>query len=214
MDATPNLPCIDSNSSTAMSVLIPHSTGTAIKDRLAYELRDFAERSGVAPSVSREQSIRRRPKRRPVQTDFEELRQHEAFDGAQRVATGCITADDQVWLSKAFTAFLAADGSLPLERCLGLPRNYYALRRAGRDRWLRRAWTSLNDLSPWRRSEKLAAAIRDFRSRQWVRWHTLDDAPAHASKLEAALFRAFQSSEHIPSTAMQLHNIAYHRRHS
>ena len=122
---------------------------------------------------------------------------------------------DIAWLSKGFSAFLAAGGALSLERCLGLPRNTTAVRRAYRDYWLRRAWESFgHELSPWRRSEKLANAVRDFHSRRWVRWRTLRAAPALATELEAALFYAFRSVESVPRTAMQLHNIATHRRHS
>jgi hypothetical protein len=139
----------------------------------------------------------------------------EEFDRALRVANGRVDADDIAWLSKGFGAYLAAGGALPLERCLGLPRNDCALRRACRDYWLRRAWKAFEEeLSPWRRSQKLAAAVRDFQSRQWLRWRTLQEAPPLAGELEVALFQAFRSSERVPHTAMQLHNIANHRRHS
>jgi hypothetical protein len=104
---------------------------------------------------------------------------------------------------------------LPLERCLGLPRNNCALRRACRDYWLRRAWQALDDdLSPWRRSEKLAAAVRKFRMGLWERWRTLERAPTLASAMELALYEAFRAWERVPQTAMQLHNIAHHKRHS
>ena len=103
------------------------------------------------------------------------------------------------WLSKGFSAFLAAGGALPLERCLGLPRNDCALRRACRDYWLRRAWQALDDdLSPWRRSEKLAAVVRKFRMGRWVQWRTLEDAPILANEVELAVFEAFRSSERVP----------------
>jgi hypothetical protein len=139
----------------------------------------------------------------------------ESFDRAQRVASGRPEAGDVAWLSKGFSAFLAAGGALSLERCLGLPRNTTAVRRAHRDYWLREAWKSFGkEQSPWRRSEKLAIAVRDFQSRRWVRWRTLRAAPALATELEAALFQAFRSTESVPHTAMQLHNIAHHRRHS
>jgi len=139
----------------------------------------------------------------------------EGFERAQRVASGRPTAADIAWLGKGFSAFLAAGGALPMERCLGLPRNDCALRRACRDYWLRRAWKALDDdLSPWRRSEKLATVVRNFRSRQWVRWRALDVAPKSATDVEFALFQAFHSSERVPETAMQLHNIAHYRRHS
>ena len=139
----------------------------------------------------------------------------EEFERAQRVASGQIGAQDLDWLSKGFAAFLANGGALPLERCLRLPWKDGALRRACRDYWLRRAWKIVAaDLSPWRRSEMLAVAVRGFSSRQWTRWRGLQSAPGEATEVEAALFRAFRACDRVPSTAMQLHNIAHHRRHS
>ena len=138
-----------------------------------------------------------------------------SFDRAQRVASGRAEAGDVAWLSKGFSAFLAAGGAVSLERCLGLPHNTTAVRRAQRDYWLRQAWKSFGEeLSPWRRSAKLATAVRDFQSRRWIRWRTLRAVPALATELEAALFQAFRSTETVPYSAMQLHNIAKHRRHS
>lgn len=139
----------------------------------------------------------------------------QGFERAQRVAVGRVEADEVAWLKKGFSAFLAAGGALPLERCLGLPRNDCALRRTCRDYWLRRAWNALSEeLSPWRRSERLAMLIRNFRTRYWGRWRLLDEPPKIASDVERSLFHAFRSSERVPQTAMQLHNIATHRRHS
>jgi hypothetical protein len=139
----------------------------------------------------------------------------EEFERAQRVASGHIGAEDLDWLSKGFAAFLANGGALPLERCLRLPWKDGALRRACRDYWLRRAWKQAGtELSPWRRSEVLAAAVRSFANRQWVRWRGLQAIPAGAGELEEALFHAFRACDRIPTTAMQLHNIAHHRRHT
>jgi hypothetical protein len=139
---------------------------------------------------------------------------HEEFERAQRVASGHVGAQDLDWLSKGFAAFLANGGALPLERCLRLPWKDGALRRACRDYWLRRAWKLAgHELSPWRRSEMLAAAVRGFSSRQWARWRGLQSPPPEASELETALFHAFRAAERVPATAMQLHNIAHHRRH-
>jgi hypothetical protein len=139
----------------------------------------------------------------------------EELERAQRVASGQISAEDLDWLSKGFSAFLANGGALQLERCLRLPWKDGALRRACRDYWLRRAWMlAAPELSPWRRSEVLAGLVRNFASRQWVRWRSLQSAPASAGELEAALFYAFRSCDRIPGTAMQLHNIAHHRQHS
>jgi len=139
----------------------------------------------------------------------------EEFERAQRVASGQIGAQDLDWLSKGFAAFLANGGALPLERCLRLPWKDGALRRACRDYWLRRAWKLVGgELSPWRRSEVLALTVRSFSSRQWVRWRGVQAVPAEAGELESALFHAFRACERIPTTAMQLHNIAHHRRHT
>jgi hypothetical protein len=139
----------------------------------------------------------------------------EEFERAQRVASGQIGAQDLDWLSKGFAAFLANGGALPLERCLRLPWKDGALRRACRDYWLRRAWNLVgSELSPWRRSEMLAISLKSFSSRQWTRWRSLQAAPEAASELEIALYHAFRACERMPATAMQLHNIAHHRRHS
>lgn len=144
----------------------------------------------------------------------EQILLQEELGRAQRVATGQFIAEDLDWLSKGFNAFLANGGALSLERCLRLPWKDGGLRRACRDYWLRRAWNSLGgQISPWRRSEALAAAIRNFASRQWPRWRARQEVPAGTAELDAALFQAFRACERMPLTAMQLHNIAHHRRH-
>jgi hypothetical protein len=149
-----------------------------------------------------------------TQADERGLLQEE-FERAQRVASGHVGAQDLDWLSKGFSAFLANGGALPLERCLRLPWKDGALRRASRDYWLRRAWKLVGEeLSPWRRSELLAATVRSFSARQWVKWRGLQAAPPEAAELDATLFQAFRACDRIPATAMQLHNIAHHRRHS
>src|SRR6266480_3959546 len=139
----------------------------------------------------------------------------EEFERAHRVASGQIGAEDLDWLSKGFAAFLANGGALPLERCLRLPWKDGALRRACRDYWLRRAWKLVGgELSPWRRSELLSTTVRSFSCRQWARWRGLQVPPAEAAELDTALFHAFRACDRVPATAMQLHNIAHHRRHS
>jgi hypothetical protein len=139
----------------------------------------------------------------------------EEFACAHRVASAQIGAQELTWLSKGFAAFLANGGAVPLERCLRLPSKDGGLRRALRDHWLRRAWKAVEgEISPWQRSEVLACAVRDFSSRQWARWRLLAEAPEDASPVELALFHALKACERVPTTAMQLHNIAHQRRHS
>ena len=145
------------------------------------------------------------PRIRGLQTpllDRELLRAH-------RVAADRLEQDDLAWLARGFRAYLASQGRLPLERCLRLPSNAAARQRAVRDYWLRVAWSRVNgDLTPWCRSESLAHIIRRFRVSQWARWKDLAGNPAAADSIEQALLEAFRSHERIPSTAMQLHNIA------
>ncbi len=130
---------------------------------------------------------------------------------AHRVASDSLEREDIDWLKKGFTAFLASEGKVSLERCLRLPTNERALRRARRDHWLRRAWLQLGaGLSSWRRSELLAAEVRRFHSAKWPRWAGREHAPTGISALDEALFEAFRSHERVPVTAMQLHNIAGH----
>ena len=145
----------------------------------------------------------------------EESTPHEEFACAHRVASAQIGAQELTWLSKGFAAFLANGGAVPLERCLRLPSRDGGLRRALRDYWLRRAWRAIaGEVSPWQRSEMLASAVRGFSSRQWARWRVLAEVPAEAGAVEAALFHAFKACDRVPTTAMQLHNIAHQRRHS
>ena len=132
---------------------------------------------------------------------------------AHRVANDSLQPEDIRWLRKGFSAFLASGGKLPLERCLRLPTNERALQRAQRDHWLRVAWQQVDaTASAWRRSEMLANEVHRFQAIKWARWSQLSEAPAGARAVDQALFEAFRSHERVPSTAMQLHNIANARR--
>lgn len=211
-------PSVDLVPSSALRIPLRHDAGSA---KCAFAPGVIAKSSASAmvrvllQTVTTQELADSASSDSPDMRADEQLLSDQAFDRAQRVASGRVDPEDVAWLSKGFSAFLAAGGVLSLERCLGLPRNDCALRRACRDYWLRRAWKALGgSLSPWRRSEKLAATVRDFQARQWVRWRALTEAPTLASEVEAALFQAFRSSERVPHTAMQLHNIANHRQHS
>lgn len=135
------------------------------------------------------------------------------FGRAQRVASASIEPEDIRWLCKGFTAFLASGGKLSLERCLRLPTNERALQRAKRDHFLRAAWRLLDaTASPWQRSELLSEEVRRFQATKWARWSQLGQAAAGARAIDHALFEAFRSHARVPTTAMQLHNIAAERR--
>jgi hypothetical protein len=128
---------------------------------------------------------------------------------AHRVASDKLDHDDVTWLAKGFRAYLANKGRIPLERCLRLPANETACQRAIRDYWLRLAWRRVpGELSPWCRSEGLASAVKRFRATKWVRWSETKSLVVAPGGLDEAIFEAFKSHDRIPSTAMQLHNIA------
>jgi hypothetical protein len=128
---------------------------------------------------------------------------------AHRVASDNLDQEDVTWLAKGFSAYLANKGRIPLERCLRLPANEAACQRAIRDYWLRLAWRRVpGELSPWCRSEGLASAVKRFRATKWVRWSETRSLDIATGGLDEALLEAFRSHERIPSTAMQLHNIA------
>lgn len=134
---------------------------------------------------------------------------------AHRVASDSLEPEDLRWLCKGFRAFLASRGKLSLERCLRLPSNERALQRAQRDYWLRAAWQLLDPaVSAWRRSELLAEEVRRFQAVKWARWSQLGQPSPGARDIDLALFEAFRSHERVPSTAMQLHNIASERDRS
>lgn len=135
--------------------------------------------------------------------------QRDGLVRAYEIADGRLDTRDVGWLMQGFRAYLANQGALPLERCLHLPTGDRAMKRARRDRWLRVAWEQVaGDISPWRRSEKLAQLVATFRCTKWTRWSQLSSAPESASALDLALFEAFRSHERVPATAMQIHNIA------
>jgi hypothetical protein len=169
-----------------------------------------------------ETSTKAPPGERPISSSSLRPPEADAWSGpdrellrAQRIANDNVGPDDLDWLCRGFSAFLACGGKLPLERCLHLPTNERALRRARRDHWLRRAWMLLDGAnSSWRRSEMLAAEVHRFQVAKWARWSALDHVPPGANALEEALFEAFRSHERVPGTAMQLHNIAGHCRAS
>jgi hypothetical protein len=114
--------------------------------------------------------------------------------------------DDAVcqWLSAGLQALAEGDdprpamGLAPIDRC--------RLRRATRDRWLRRACRLVEASSAWGRCRELEREIGVFISIVWPRWCKQLDPPAGCSELRAALFRARQHGE-LPSTARQLRNI-------
>ena len=99
--------------------------------------------------------------------------------------------------------------NLPLDRCLGLPRNAEAARTRIRDYWLCEAARHLpGTLGPWQRAEALREAVRAFQGHRWPCWHAFPRPPAHATELDACLWRAFRAAAgKMPGTARRLRQI-------
>lgn len=115
-------------------------------------------------------------------------------------------------------AFFRAHGTVPMERCLGLPppsaRRAFAL--AERDYWLAVAHRLCDGATEWKRSQSLAVELQRFQAVIWPAWRDLDEPPPEASRLRSALFHAMHAAERaptarglpsMPTTARQLHEL-------
>jgi hypothetical protein len=102
-------------------------------------------------------------------------------------------------LRDALRRWMVSDDSLPLQRYMGLKRAA-DLRRADRDRWLRRAATHVRDVG------ELALAIRRFEGGAWRCWRRGDVPPGQGSELEQALFFALRAGA-LPASTKQLRRI-------
>jgi hypothetical protein len=119
---------------------------------------------------------------------------------------GAIDGADAAWLRRGLRAWLAADGAVPVHRCLGLPGSVRAGRLARRDALLVEAAAELPaSLKPYQRAGALAAlivesghnraAMRRGRTGQWARGLVI-----------GLLFEAEQFAV-LPRTTEQVHNI-------
>lgn len=102
-------------------------------------------------------------------------------------------------LRDALRRWMASDGLLPLQRYMRL-KTPADLRRADRDRWLRRAAAHVCDVG------ELAVAVRRFEAGAWRSWRHGDVPPGQASELEQALFFALRAGA-LPASAKQLGRI-------
>jgi hypothetical protein len=122
----------------------------------------------------------------------------------------------RTWLNSAGRATRNADGQLmrhrpvALSRCMGLPDNPEVVRKAMRDRYLRRAGIELERSLPSTCS--VASALRNeavhFSRHRWLCWCDFSHPPPSASELDRLLFLALKAGGGaIPHTTRQFVNI-------
>lgn len=75
-----------------------------------------------------------------------------------------------------------------------------------RNQLLRLAATHLEG-NPWSKASELFDLSRKFELRKWPAWNRLQEAPSHASEIEALLFQCFRLDERMPSTPQTFYNI-------
>lgn len=118
------------------------------------------------------------------------------MDLALRVAAGQITGPVLDMLQRGFTAFLDADGVVPLERCLRLPNSPVSFRKAQRNRWLLEVAKAVEGETAWAKCTAASAALTAFIARgEWRAWRDRKDPPAGTSNLRTGLFYAVKFND-------------------
>jgi hypothetical protein len=118
---------------------------------------------------------------------------------------------------RGWEPFLRAEGSLPLERCLGVSRRAKNDDAKGtRNYWLGVAHRHCEGVTPWAKSVTLADELGRFQAVIWPSWCDFIEPPAGSSELRNALFHAMRAAGKIvtdrggikmPNTARGLHGI-------
>lgn len=96
-------------------------------------------------------------------------------------------AADALWL--AARMWLETGGAVTMNRFLRLPATGAQLKKATRNRWLRKAADTLAEPSPFNRACELERELDTFISRgPWLTWRDLSHAPEGCSDLRRCLF--------------------------
>lgn len=128
-----------------------------------------------------------------------------------RFTDGGLTDSDIALLQRGYDTWLNAGGTIPLERCLGLPSTHNGLRKLRRDHWLRKAASLIDADGSTTGSQQLEAEWNRFLSRgPWVIWRDDAEPPVDATPLSTALFWATRYNRSESLTARHIARIAGH----
>ncbi len=110
-------------------------------------------------------------------------------DLALRVAAGEFDQAVRDWLSAGFRAAIDAEGAVPFDRCLRLPRSTKKFQKMQRNRWLVDLARATEAPCSWARAVAVSKQLDTFLSRgDWRAWRHLKDPPPGTSNLQTALF--------------------------
>lgn len=128
---------------------------------------------------------------------------------AARLAGGIADAEVIDWWRRGWTAYLNAQGELPLERCLQMAGTTATrMRLLARNNWLAIAAAQLAPTTPWFTAVELAEELDKFVERgPWAAWRELSSPPTDASQLRTALFHVARALNGRSMSARQIHRI-------
>lgn len=152
--------------------------------------------------------------RAPAASDIRDV---SSISGAEpllaivRFTDGGLTDSDRALLQRGCDIWLNAGGSIPLERCLGLPSTHNGLRKMRRDHWLRKAAFLIDADGSTTGSQQLEAEWNRFLSRgPWAIWRDDAEPPRDATPLSEALFWATRYNRSESLTARHIARIVGH----
>lgn len=129
----------------------------------------------------------------------------DPFDLADRIALNAMDDQARSWVQSGFARWMRCGGSVPLERCLGLPKTRRQAKLRERDHWLKQAAMLLNQGTQYAIMNALADELEAFVSRgPWRVWQSLSAPPEGASELRTALFYAVKANDGKTIAARQL----------
>lgn len=132
----------------------------------------------------------------------------DPFELIERFATGVADFDSLQWLQRGLQAWIRCEGSVPIERCLHLPRTGKQLRRLRRDQAIRDAGRLLDAPTAYALAQEIAKELDQFIERgPWRHWRELGAPPDQHSKLRAALFTVAKCNEGESLSVKQLQRI-------
>jgi hypothetical protein len=130
---------------------------------------------------------------------------------AERIAAGLADLDDQAWIARGLKAWLSADGSVSLERCLRLPDSPKQLCMGRRDAALCAAAREIKAAGPWDGSQQLREELERYATRGgWLTWRDVGELPPGGSEIRRQLHQVLRFNGGVVLGARQIQRIAGH----